>query len=282
VTELQYALVGFDDTCPHAQLFLERFIELEHVKVGHEDKVIFGSLLQGLDGKVVHEGEVVEEDGAALMEEGQVGVHLFEFDYALHDGQQTVDDVVKLEDPYEADLGTATVDVVIWNLPRSAVHVQLLVGPQLHLVVIERHQQLLQNVLLQSVRRGLDLTVTELAGPDEQLNLLAKDEVSDVKIGGLGNFDDEHHDLDLLGGSALVLEVLGDDLDKVLLLFVVALSVYFQAGGDGLFLERVSGQVAQAQLLLQRIFLQDSMEQLHLLSKFIITHPTTRTLTNNS
>ena len=105
----------------------------------------------------------------------------------LQDGDEGIDDVVELEDPDEPDLAAAAEDVVVGDFALPAGVVQLLVGRQLHEVVVERDQQFLADEGVQVLRLGLDLVVFELAGPREDLVLLVEDDVADVELAHLAD-----------------------------------------------------------------------------------------------
>jgi hypothetical protein len=118
-------------------------VELEHVEVGHEHEVVSGGLFQSLDDEVVHDDEVVEEEGDAFLEEEEGVVELVGLDEGVEDGDEGVDDVVEFEDPDEAYFGAAAEDLVEGDFAVPAGLVELLVGAQLHDVVILGDQQLL-------------------------------------------------------------------------------------------------------------------------------------------
>jgi hypothetical protein len=49
-------------------------VKLQHVKVGHKNEVVCGSLLKRLYHKVVHDCHVVKDKSDCLVEKSQSGV----------------------------------------------------------------------------------------------------------------------------------------------------------------------------------------------------------------
>lgn len=128
----------------------------------------------------------------------------------MEDGDESVDDVVQFEDPDEPDLAAPAEDVIIGDLALPTGMVQLLIGRQLHKVVVKRNEQLLANEHLQVLWFGLDLIMFELAGPCEYLDLLVQDNIADVELAHLAYLNQHHHDLQLTTAAALLLELLYD------------------------------------------------------------------------
>ena len=184
---MPHALVQFPHVPADHQLLLQRLVELQHVEVRHQYEVIHGGLFERLNHEVVHDSEIVEEVGGGLVDKEQGLVELVHAVEGLQDGDEGIDDVVELEDPDEPDLAAAAEDVVVGDFALPAGVVQLLVGRQLHEVVVERDQQFLADEGVQVLRFGLDLVVLELAGPREDLDLLVEDDVADVELAHLAD-----------------------------------------------------------------------------------------------
>ncbi len=75
--------------------------------------------------------------------------------------------------------------------------VELLVGRELHEVVVEGDQQLLADEGLHVLRPGLDLVVFMLARLREDFDLLAQNDIADVVLADLADLNQHHHDLQL-------------------------------------------------------------------------------------
>ena len=73
--------------------------------------------------------------------------------------------------------------------------VELLIGRQLHKVIVKRYEQFLANEHLQVLWFGFYLIMFKLAGPREDLDLLIQNNIADVELAHLAYFDKHHHDL---------------------------------------------------------------------------------------
>lgn len=76
---VSYSLKQLQHALPYLQLLLQRFVELEHVEVGHQHEVVGGGFLESLDDEVVHHDEIVKEEGDVLREEDTVRVEFMCF-----------------------------------------------------------------------------------------------------------------------------------------------------------------------------------------------------------
>lgn len=215
--EVLHSIIHVSHAIPHALLFLQRLVELQHIEVGHEQEVVRRGFLQGLHDEVIHVGQIVEQECRSLIEEDQGWVQLVQSNQGFQDGHQQLDDIVQLEYPDESDFRSSPEDVVVGDFPLLAGVVQLLVGGELHEVVVEGDEQFLADEGLHVLGLGLDLVVLVLAGLREDLYLLAQDDIADVVFADLADLDEHHHDLQLAAGCALLLELLYQRLQQRLL-----------------------------------------------------------------
>lgn len=111
----------------------------------------------------------------------------------LKDRDESIDDVVQLEDPYESNLAASSEDIIIGYFSLPAGMVQLFIGRQLHQIIVKRYQQFLANKHIQILRLGLDLIMFELARPGKHFDLLIQNDITDVELAYFADLDQHHH-----------------------------------------------------------------------------------------
>ena len=88
LSEVLHSIIHFPHTIPHALLFLERLMELQHIEVRHKQEVIHRRLLQSLHDEVVHIRQVIEEKGRRLIQEYQCWVQLMQSNQRFEYGRE--------------------------------------------------------------------------------------------------------------------------------------------------------------------------------------------------
>ena len=71
--------------------------------------------------------------------------------------------------------------------------VQLLIGRQLHKIIVKRYEQFLTNENIQVLRLGLNLIMFELTRPCEDLDLLIQNDIADVELAYFTDLYQHHH-----------------------------------------------------------------------------------------
>lgn len=177
---LSHLIVQQSHMFAHLHLFLERFVKLQHVEVGHEHEVIHRCFFQSLDYEVIHDHQIIEHECDTFRQEQRLRVVPVGFGERLDDGDDGANDVVELKDPDEPNFGAPAEDIIVGYFSLFAGMEEFLVGGQLHEVVIHRNQQFLMNELLQLVRFGLQLVMPVFGGLGKGFYLFVQDDIADV------------------------------------------------------------------------------------------------------